>query len=187
MAPKSVGTEENITRDGPFSEEQNGLNAENALNAVEQTGHTQATKPDQTKSLDNILDLLSNGNDTSRFVGLAFLKSILDNKHELRKDPGVIQRCWHAIPANFLDRLLKAGESEKKSEDEAQAMIQLAVAVLHTFVLLLPLESRNNEKLAERSSGLLRALQTGYGGFCTSSYSHRSLTKLTDNVARQKS
>ncbi|KAL9039417.1 MAG: hypothetical protein Q9214_004888, partial [Letrouitia sp. 1 TL-2023] len=161
MASESVGTEENMIREGPISEEQNELNAESTLNAVEQTGQTQATKSDPTKSLDNILDLLSKGNDTSRFVGLAFLKSILDNKDELRKDPGVIQRCWHAIPTSFLDRLLNAGGSKKKNEDEAQAMVQLAVAVLHTFALLLPLESRNNERLAERSSGLLRALQTG--------------------------
>ncbi|KAL9614316.1 MAG: hypothetical protein Q9167_001199 [Letrouitia subvulpina] len=161
MASKSAVNEEKMTSEGLISEEQNELNAENTLDAVEQTGQTQATQSDPIKSLDNILDLLSKGNDTSRFVGLALLKSVLDNKHELRKDPEVIQRCWHAIPANFLDRLLKAGESQKKSKDEAQAMVQLAVAVIHTFASLLPPESRDNEKLAERSSGLLRALQIG--------------------------
>lgn len=186
MSPKSAQIEENMTRDRPSSEENIELNAPTPPNAVDQTGQTKATDSD-LKSLDYTVDLLSKGNDTSRFVGLAMLKSILDNKHELRKDPGIIQRCWHAIPANFLDRLLKAGESKIKSEDEAQAMVQLAVAVSYTFALLLPPESRNNEKLAERSSGLLRALQIGYGYFFISYYCHRPLTKLSNNLVLQKS
>lgn len=98
-------------------------------------------KPSTFQSLDKALILLRASDDTSRFVGLALLKSMLDNHAELRENPEIITRCWEAIPASFLDRLIKARPSGKRSKEEAQNMIGLAVAVMHVFLTLLPREA----------------------------------------------
>ena len=60
------------------------------------------------QGLEQILVLLKAKDDTSRFVGLALLKSVLDNREDLRKDSNIVKSCWSAVPANFLDRLLRA-------------------------------------------------------------------------------
>ena len=90
------------------------------------------------KGLDKAISLLQANDDTARFVGLALLKSMLDNHAELRDSKETVTRCWKAIPATFLDRLLMARASEKTSKEDAQNMIGLAVAVVHAFLTLLP-------------------------------------------------
>ncbi|SLM39367.1 hypothetical protein LPUS_09893 [Lasallia pustulata] len=113
---------------------------------------------DPPKGLQQALALLKARDDTSRFVGLALLKSILDNNVELQNDPKTVSECWAAIPTKFVDRLLRAGESGKKSKEEAKSMVELAVAVIHTFVVLLPKTSHEDEKLLGRTEGLMSAL-----------------------------
>lgn len=98
------------------------------------------------RSLDKALSLLQASDDTSQFVGLALLKSLLDNHAELRDSKETIVRCWKAVPANFLDRLLKARPSEERPKEEAQHMIGLAVAVIYAFLTLLPRDVAGHDR-----------------------------------------
>ncbi|KAL8939120.1 MAG: hypothetical protein Q9216_003533 [Gyalolechia sp. 2 TL-2023] len=121
------------------------------------------------ENLDQVLDYFEEDSDVSKFVALARLKAILDNKRELREDPEVITRCWAAVPARFLDRLLRAAnyKADERVTDrtvlvrritDRDYMIGYAVAIVHTFVNLLPEASRNDKKFARRIEGLLNAL-----------------------------
>ena len=95
------------------------------------------------KDLEKALEFLAAKNDTSRFVGLALLKPVLEQ--ELSQQSGaeeegiraVIEHCWRAIPVRFLDRLLKAKPEGKRTKEEAGNMIGLAVAVIHAFMTIL--------------------------------------------------
>lgn len=117
---------------------------------------------DPSKALDQTLALLRAKDDTSRFVGLALLKPILDNKIGFREDAVIIERCWAAIPARFIDRLLRAAANKHKTKEESSSMVELAVAVLHAFIVLLPISLRDNEKLIDRVGGLVDALTLRY-------------------------
>ncbi len=117
---------------------------------------------DASQGLDQTLALLKAKDDTSRFVGLALLKSILDNRVYLQHDPEVVMRCWSAIPARFLDRLLRAPANQKNSKEESQSMVDLAVAVLHAFLVLLPEQLKDDEKSIGRIEGLVGALAWRY-------------------------
>ncbi|KAI9826392.1 MAG: hypothetical protein M1832_000309 [Thelocarpon impressellum] len=113
---------------------------------------------DPSAALDKTVTLLRTKDDTSRFVGLALLKSLLDSQQAVREDPDALSRCWAAISPSFLDRLLRATESEKTSRDDANGMLNLAVAVIHTFTVLLPADVRGQAKLVGRAAGLIGAL-----------------------------
>lgn len=104
-----------------------------------------------------IQDLLKAKDDTSRFVGLALLKTVLDNG-QLVQDPERIRILWEALSPKFLDRLLRAHQYEKVSKSEAQDMVDLAVAVLHTFSIIMPVESRQEKRFIGRSQALVKAL-----------------------------
>ena len=117
-----------------------------------------------TQGLDNPIavfekmqGLLKAKDDTSRFVGLALLKTILDNG-QLVQDPERIRTLWESISPKFLDRLLRAEQNEKVNKADAKDMVGLAVAVLHTFTNLLPEESRNEKRLTARTAPLVKAL-----------------------------
>ncbi|MCJ1265164.1 hypothetical protein MMC22_005039 [Lobaria immixta] len=110
---------------------------------------------DLSQGLDQTLSLLKVLDDTYRFVGLALLKSILDNNVELLKDPEVIRRCWAAIPTRFLDRLLRAPSNEDRDKKESLSMVQLAVAVLHTFIVRFSEDLSDDEKAVGKIEGLL--------------------------------
>ncbi|KAK2070658.1 hypothetical protein P8C59_005135 [Phyllachora maydis] len=127
----------------------------------------------QAPPLKTIQELLGpRTDDTSRFVGLALLKSVLDDSPALRADETVVSALWESIPPHFLDRLLRtgvarlagpqtAGEEEKKEdEDEASHMLDLAVSVLHTFSTLLPLprQARREPKFVQRIPAMLPCL-----------------------------
>lgn len=114
------------------------------------------------QGLEQILVLLKAKDDTSRFVGLALLKSVLDNREDLRNDSNIVKSCWSAVPANFLDRLLRAPASLKNSKEESQSMVELAVAVLHAFLALLPEDLNDDEKTLGRIERLLGALSWRY-------------------------
>ena len=111
-----------------------------------------------TAPLQHVQGLLRAKDDTSRFVGLAVLKSLLDNQPQLREDPNKVNALWEAISPKFLDRLLRAGQNERITRQEAKNMVDIAVSVLHTFAILLPTEKRDDKKLVDRLHNLVTAL-----------------------------
>lgn len=118
----------------------------------------QASKTgDPSTTFDTMRDLLKARDDTSRFVGLALLKSVLDNE-ALVNDSERLHVLWEAISPKFLDRLLRAEQGGKTSKEEARNMIDLAVSILHTFTVLLPEASRKEKRLTGRTAPLIRAL-----------------------------
>lgn len=123
-----------------------------------------AASSSEAATIANIHQLLRTKDDTKRFVGLAMLKSVLDNSPQLREDQQVVQALWSSISAKFLDRLLKTGSKPSSSNQTAKDMLDLAVSVLHTFIALLPEESRGEVKLTGRIPGLVNALLYRYEG-----------------------
>ena len=113
---------------------------------------------DEAAAFQKIQDLLKAKDDTSRFVGLALLKAVLDNGPDLVQDPHRLQTLWEALSPKFLDRLLKAHLNQKIKREEAKDMVDLAVAVLHTFTVLIPEDNRQNDRLIGRTSPLVKAL-----------------------------
>ena len=117
------------------------------------------------KEFEGALGLLKKHDDTSRFVGLALLKPVLeqelmqlDNTNE-SESVETIQRAWDAIPAKFLDRLLKARSKEGRSRSEAEDMVGVAVAVLQAFTGLLE-SPHTNEKFIGRVPVLMSILHS---------------------------
>lgn len=106
--------------------------------------------------------LLQAKDDTSRFVGLALLKSVLDNQTQLRENPESIRTLWESLSPKFLDRLLRAGQNPKLQKAESRDMVDLAVAVLHTFAVLLPDEARLEQRLVGRTGPLVNSLVQRY-------------------------
>ncbi|KAK4180034.1 Neurochondrin-domain-containing protein [Triangularia setosa] len=111
---------------------------------------------DSAASLQKIQTLLSAKDDTSRFVGLALLKSVLDNTPELRSNEDGIASLWDSIPQKFLDRLIRTGS--KQQAKGTNDMLDLAVSVLHTFTALLPERSKQDSKLVSRIPQLVACL-----------------------------
>jgi len=116
---------------------------------------------DASATFEKMRSLLEAKDDTSRFVGLALLKSVLDNGH-LAQDPERVRILWEALSPKFLDRLLRAHSNDKFSKTEAQDMVDLAVAVLHIFSNLLPEVSRKKKRLVGRTELLIKALVERY-------------------------
>ncbi|KAK0385817.1 hypothetical protein NLU13_6994 [Sarocladium strictum] len=111
-------------------------------------GSDAASRGDEA-SLEKIKTLLKAKDDTQRFVGLALLKSVLDNTSSLREEHnGAIQELWASIPVKFLDRLLRTGSNP--SNPNAKDMLDLSISVLHTFAALLPDEARSRARMTER-------------------------------------
>jgi hypothetical protein len=106
------------------------------------------------EALQQVFTLLKARDDTSRFVGLSLLRSLLDANEELRNDVCVIKQCWDAVPNRFLLRLMKAGGAA----DEAKNMNNLAVAVIHTFANLLPPEQVSAKKMLELCQPLVQVI-----------------------------
>jgi hypothetical protein len=116
---------------------------------------------DPPSTLEKMKDLLKAKDDTSRFVGLALLKSVLDNG-QLAQDSENLRLLWEAMSPKFLDRLLRAQQSVKVNKAESKDMVDLAVAVLHTFTILLPEDSRKQNRLIGRTSPLVKAVVQRY-------------------------
>ncbi|KAK2032730.1 DUF1941-domain-containing protein [Colletotrichum zoysiae] len=117
---------------------------------------TQATQ--QIASLDQIQSMLTAKGDTSRFVGLALLKTLLDNSEELCNDAGAIASLWESISPKFLDRLVRTGSAAQSTQRDAKNMVDLAVSVIHTFALLLPDQSKRDKRLVGRLPLLVSSL-----------------------------
>ncbi|KXH66926.1 hypothetical protein CSAL01_02297 [Colletotrichum salicis] len=112
----------------------------------------------RTASLEQIQSMLKAKDDTSRFVGLALLKSVLDNSEELRNDADTVSGLWESISPKFLDRLLKTGSSTQSSQKDAKNMVDLSVSVVHTFALLLPDQAKREKRLVGRMPLLVSSL-----------------------------
>lgn len=110
-----------------------------------------------TATFEKMQDLLKAKDDTSRFVGLALLKTVLDNG-QLVQDSDRIRILWEALSPKFLDRLLRAHHNDKVSRTEARDMVDLAVAVLHTFSIIMPEESQKENRFIGRAPALIKAL-----------------------------
>ncbi|KND92378.1 hypothetical protein TOPH_03255 [Tolypocladium ophioglossoides CBS 100239] len=125
---------------------------EPSTTAAAQTS-SDAPPSDEAVNLTKIRQLLKAKDDTQRFVGLALLKSVLDNSQQLRENEQVVQSLWDSLPSKFLDRLLRTGS--KPSNQNAKEMLDLVVSVLYTFAALLPEQSRGDAKFADRIPGLV--------------------------------
>ena len=112
------------------------------LSTEDQSTQDQSAQ-DGASSVQKIHSLLRAKDDTSRFVGLALLKSVLDNSEDLRHDEVGVSAFWESIPSRFLDRLLRSGQASSASRKDAKDMLDLAVSVLHTFAALLPNKTRD--------------------------------------------
>lgn len=112
----------------------------------------------QNASLGKIAELLKQKDDTSRFVGLALLKSTLDSSEQLRNDKTIVTTLWTAIPSKFLDRLLRTGSKPGTKQSDSKEMLDLAANVLYTFAILLPEEARADDKLLGRVPLLVNAI-----------------------------
>ncbi|KAG6025145.1 hypothetical protein E4U19_003358 [Claviceps sp. Clav32 group G5] len=103
-----------------------------------------------------IKSLLQAKDDTQRFVGLALLKSVLDNTPELRADESTIKQLWASVSPRFLDRLIATGS--QPSGNNVREMLGLAVSVIYTFTALVPEAMRAEEEFTDRIPGLVKAV-----------------------------
>lgn len=123
---------------------------------------SQGQNENETVTIQKIQALLETKDDTSRFVGLALLKSVLDNSPQLREDEATITALWRSVSPKFLDRLLRSGAKQHSSSKDAENMIDIAVAVLHTFSVLLPDHVKTSSGLVGRASALVPAVLHRY-------------------------
>lgn len=114
-----------------------------------------SNNPEAAVTIQRIQELLKTKNDTSRFVGLALLKSVLDNSPQLREDEEAVTTLWHSVSPKFLDRLLRSGAKQGPSPKDARDMIDIAVGVVHIFSVLLPDDSKKNPSLVGRIPALV--------------------------------
>ncbi|KAE9970923.1 hypothetical protein BLS_004683 [Venturia inaequalis] len=121
-------------------------------------GSDAAANANPQAAVDQTLTLLKTKDDTSRFVGLSLLRSLLDSNEQLRTNDKNLLQCWNAISNKFLIRLLKTQETKSKSKDEARNMVDLAVAVIHIFANLLPSQEVAEQKMIELCGPLLDAI-----------------------------
>ncbi|ESA43169.1 DUF1941-domain-containing protein [Neurospora crassa] len=117
----------------------------------------------QPDPIQNAQTLLRAKDDTSRFVGLALLKSVLDNSEELRNNQEAVRGLWKSVPSKFLDRLIKTGsrqqsQSEGGGNKNARDMLDLAVAIIHTFAALVPEDNKRDSRFTERIPHLVACL-----------------------------
>lgn len=118
------------------------------------------TSNETSATLTKIQACLKSKDDTQRFVGLALLKSALDNVDSLRQDEAVLQQLWSCISPRFLERLIRTGSNP--SGENAKEMLTLGVSVLHTFAVLLPDKVRTQPGFVERIPGLVAAVLNRY-------------------------
>jgi hypothetical protein len=114
--------------------------------------------PDPNAALEQTLGLLKARDNTSKFVGLSLLRSLLDTNEQWRTDAGILTKCWRSISNNFLMRLMNSQPTKKSSVEETKSMIELAVSVVHLFANLLPPDELANEKMTDFCSPLVHIL-----------------------------
>ncbi|KAK2605422.1 hypothetical protein N8I77_008259 [Diaporthe amygdali] len=122
------------------------------------TGSEGINNQETSVTIQRIQELLKTKNDTSRFVGLALLKTVLDNSPQLREDEEAITTLWQSVSPKFLDRLLRSGARQGPSAKDAKDMIDIAVAVVHIFSVLLPDASKKDPSLVGRIPALVSVI-----------------------------
>lgn len=150
---------------------------------------SQGTGPSDSASIQQVRDLLRAKDDTSRFVALALLKSLLDNSVEFREDKETISALWDCISPKFLDRLLKSGgagrDGKGSQKRDGQDLLDLAVTVLHTFTALLPDQVKREMRLLGRiptlTASVLHRQVT-----CTASSSAYAPSETNKHTARRR-
>lgn len=130
--------------------------------AEQQSAPNQGGITHDEASIRKIQELLKTKNDTSRFVGLALLKSVLDNSADLRNDQSRVVQLWESIPPTFLRRLLRTGSRSSPSQKNAKDMLDLAVSVILTFSTLLPEDLRGNSALVDQIPVLVASILHRY-------------------------
>ncbi|TAQ90899.1 hypothetical protein B7494_g745 [Chlorociboria aeruginascens] len=119
---------------------------------------TTSTPPPSKTDVQMVQELLKANDDTSKFVGLALLKSVLDNGR-LTGDPASLKVLWEGISPKFLDRLLRAQSNNANlDKTEAKNMVDLAAAVLHFFSISLPDDLRKEPRFRGRIAPLVKSL-----------------------------
>lgn len=120
---------------------------------------SQPAQPEpEALQLGKIEQLLKAKDDTSRFVGLALLKSTMDASEQLREDKAVVTTLWRAISPKFLDRLLRTGSKAGSKQSDTKEMLDLAANVIYTFAILLPEDAKADPKLLDRIPLLIHAV-----------------------------
>ncbi|KAA8907326.1 Neurochondrin-domain-containing protein [Sphaerosporella brunnea] len=120
---------------------------------MEQSASLEA-EPPKEEVISQCLTLLSQKDDTSRFVGLAMMLSIINHVSDPEK---VVRSCSEKLNPLFLDRLLKAGAREQTPSEESKNMVELAVNVINAFARCLP-DAGDNRFLVDRTPALIAAL-----------------------------
>ena len=139
-----------------------------------------ATNPPETTpqlSLTQIQTLLKTKDDTSRFTGLALLKSVLDNSQAIRQDEDTVIQLWASISPRFLDRLIRTGAKGRGPGKDSREMLSLAVSVIHTFASLLPEGTKREEGLVGRVGPLVNAILQR----CVPCHPHPMLCAVTNS------
>lgn len=112
-------------------------------------------QPTEADNIPKLKALLSAKDDTQRFVGLALLKSVLDNSPQVRDDENAVRDLWASISPKFLDRLMRTGSNP--SNEYAKEMLILVISILHTFSILLPSDASSDASFTGRIPGLVAA------------------------------
>lgn len=141
----------------------------------------------ETVTIQKIQALLKTKDDTSRFAGLALLKSVLDNSPQLREDEAAVIALWQSVSPKFLDRLLRSGSKKSSSNNDARNMIDIAVAVLHTFSLLLPELSKKEAALLGRIPTLVAVTLHRHVPLSVDYFHNTRLTNTIAQTIRQNS
>ncbi|RKF59259.1 Uncharacterized protein C16C4.02c [Erysiphe neolycopersici] len=128
------------------------------MNDLKSSTSSQNIEPEDSPALlDKIKHLFQSKDDTSRFVGFALLKTVLENE-QVVKDPDRLQVLWESIPSKFMDRLLRAQLNENVSKQDADSMNDIAISVLHVFINLLPETCMKEQRVVARVPSLIKAL-----------------------------
>jgi hypothetical protein len=115
----------------------------------------QGQRANDGSTIPKLKALLSAKDDTQKFVGLALLKSVLDNSPQIRDDEAAVQDLWVNISPKFLDRLLRTGSNP--SNENSKEMLSLVISILHTFSILLPSKAASDNSFTGRIPSLIGA------------------------------
>jgi Neurochondrin len=121
-------------------------------------GNIEVPRENTEGALAQVITLLKAKDDTSRFVGLSLLHSLLDSRKDLREAPQVILQSWRAIPKSFLLRLLETAPSTRINAEDARNMKQLAVAVIHSYANMLSAQELGSKVMVESCEPLIFSL-----------------------------
>lgn len=114
--------------------------------------------------IQKVHELLAAKDDTSRFVGLLLLKTVLD-KHASDLQHEQVSALWDSISPRFLDRLIRTGSrpaSEQQRKQQSGDMLAVAVAVIYTFTRLLN-DCAVSDKFYARIPNLANAVLHRFG------------------------